>query len=49
MIWLIVTILVVLWVLGLTAEIGGALIHVLLLVAGVVLITRLVSGSRRWV
>jgi len=49
MIWLIVTVLVILWLLGFVAEIGGALIHILLLAAGVVLIVRLLSGERRWV
>ena len=44
--WTIVAILVVLWLLGLVANIGGGLIHLLLLVAGVVFVFQLISGRR---
>lgn len=46
MLWTIFAILVVLWLLGFVAEIGGGLIHLLLLVAAVVLIYNLVAGRR---
>lgn len=46
MLWTIVAILVVLWLLGLVANIGGGLIHLLLLVAGVVFVFQLISGRR---
>jgi hypothetical protein len=46
MLWTILVILVVLWAVGMLAEIGGALIHLLLLAAAVVLVVKLVSGRR---
>lgn len=46
MLWTILVILMVLWLLGFVAEIGGGLIHLLLLLAGVVLVVKLLSGRR---
>jgi hypothetical protein len=46
MLWTILAVILVLWALGLIAGIGGALIHLLLLVAGAVLIFRLITGRR---
>lgn len=46
MIWTIVTILVVLWLLGLLVHIGGGLIHLLLVVAVIVFIYKLVTNNR---
>jgi hypothetical protein len=46
MLWTILAILVVLWLLGLLANVGGAFIHLLLIVAVIVLIAQLVSGRR---
>jgi hypothetical protein len=47
MIWTLVTILLVLWVLGVvTAYTMGGLIHVLLVVAIVVFAVRLIQGRR---
>jgi hypothetical protein len=46
MLWTILAVILVLWMIGLIIGIGGALIHLLLLVAGVILILRLVSGRR---
>ena len=40
-------IIAVLWLLGLLANIGGGLIHILLVVAVVVLIVQLVRGRSR--
>ena len=40
-------ILLVLWLLGLLGSIGGGFIHLLLVVAAIVLIMQLVSGSGR--
>jgi hypothetical protein len=40
-------IIAVLWLLGLLANIGGGLIHILLVVAVVVLIFHFVTGRRR--
>jgi hypothetical protein len=47
MLWTIVGVLLVLWLLGLVANIGGALIHVLLVLAVVVFLFNLVSRGRR--
>jgi hypothetical protein len=44
--WTIIVILVVLWLLGFTLHIGGALIHLLLVVALVVLVINLLTGRR---
>ena len=44
MIWTIIVILVVLWLLGFIAHIGGGLIHLLLVVAAIVLVYKLVTG-----
>jgi len=39
-------ILVVLWLLGFIAHIGGSLIHLVLVVAAIVLVFQLVTGRR---
>ncbi len=46
MLWTILAVLVVLWLLGLLANIGGGLIHLLLIVAVIVFIARMLSGRR---
>lgn len=47
MLWTILTILLVLWLLGMVSSYtAGGLIHILLVVAVVVLIIQLVSGRR---
>ncbi len=46
MLWTIIVILLVLWVLGLIGSIGGAAIHALLLIAGIVFVAQLLSGRR---
>jgi len=46
MLWTILVILVVLWLLGFSFNIGGGLIHILLVAAVVVLIYNLVTGRR---
>ena len=46
MLWTILVILLVLWLLGFSLHIGGALIHLLLVVAVIVLIFNLISGRR---
>jgi hypothetical protein len=49
MLWTIFVILLVLWLLGFTLHIGGGLIHLLIVLAVIVLIFNLVTGSRRGV
>jgi len=46
MLYTIIVILVVLWLLGLLAHIGGGLIHLLLVVALVVFVINLLTGRR---
>jgi hypothetical protein len=46
MLWTIFVVLLVLWVLGFSLHFGGALIHLLLVVALVVLVINLLSGRR---
>ena len=43
MIWTIIVILVALWLLGFSLNLGGNLIHTLLVIALIVLIARLLS------
>ena len=46
MLYTIAVILVVLWLLGFVAHIGGGLIHLLLVIAVIVVIFRLLTGRR---
>lgn len=46
MLWTILVILVVLWLVGLLAHVGGGLIHILLVLAVIVLVINLVTGRR---
>lgn len=44
--WIILVVIVAIWLIGLLAEIGGALIHLLLVVALIILVYNLVVGRR---
>ena len=46
MLWTIASVLVVLWLVGLLANFGGGLIHLLLLIAGIVFVVQLFMGRR---
>jgi len=46
MLWTIFVILVVLWLLGFSLNIGGGLIHILIVIALVVLVYNLITGRR---
>jgi hypothetical protein len=46
MLWTIVVVLLILWLLGFTMHVAGGLIHVLLVIALVVIVLRLLTGSR---
>lgn len=46
MLWTILVILFILWALGFAFEIGGGLVHLLLVIALVILIIRLVTGKK---
>jgi 4-hydroxybenzoate polyprenyltransferase len=47
MLYTIVVVLLVLWLLGLVGNIGGGLIHLLLVVAAIVFIYQLLIGRRK--
>ena len=46
MLWTILMVLLALWILGLIGQVGGAFIHLLLVVALVVFLIQLLSGRR---
>jgi hypothetical protein len=46
MLYTLATILVVLWLIGLLAHIGGSLIHFLLVLAVIVVLLRIIQGRR---
>ena len=46
MLWTIVAVLAVLWLLGMIGNVGGALIHLLLVAAVIVLRVNLLTGRR---
>ncbi|HKZ03782.1 MAG TPA: lmo0937 family membrane protein [Pyrinomonadaceae bacterium] len=46
MLWTILVILLVLWLLGFATNVGGGLIHLLLVVALVVFLINVISGRR---
>jgi hypothetical protein len=46
MLWTILVILLALWLLGLVASVGGAFIHLLLVLAIVVFVAQLLTGRR---
>ena len=47
MLWTIAVVLVVLWLLGLIGNIGGGLVHILLVIAVLVIAYNFLSGRRR--
>ena len=42
--WTVAAVLVVLWLLGFLGNIGGGLIHILLVIAAIVIVIRLIQG-----
>jgi hypothetical protein len=46
MLWTIIGVLFVLWILGFSLEIGGGLIHALIVLALILLVFNLISGRR---
>jgi len=46
MLYTIVVVLIVLWLIGFLAHVGGGLIHLLLLIAGIVFVVQLLTGRR---
>ncbi len=46
MLWAVVAILVVLWLLGFITQVGGGLIHILLVIALIVFIVNMLTSRR---
>ena len=46
MLWTIIVVLLILWLLGFSMHVGGALIHALLVIALIVLLFNFLSGRR---
>jgi hypothetical protein len=46
MLWTIIVILLILWLLGFSLNVGGGLVHALLVIALVVLLFNFISGRR---
>ena len=46
MLWTILVIILILWLVGFLAKVGGGLVHLLLVIALVVLVIQLVTGRR---
>ena len=46
MLWTILVIILILWLVGFLAHLGGGVIHLLLVVALIVLVIQLVTGRR---
>jgi hypothetical protein len=46
MLWTVVLVILLLWALGFAVNIGGGLIHLLLVVALIVVVVRLIQGRR---
>ncbi|TFB24029.1 lmo0937 family membrane protein [Filobacillus milosensis] len=47
MLWTILSIILVMWLIGLLLDIAGGLIHLLLIVAGIIFIYQLITGKRK--
>ncbi len=46
LLWLVIVVLVALWLIGLVANVGGGLIHILLVIALIVIVVNLLTGRR---
>lgn len=46
MLWTILVIILILWLIGFLAKVGGGLVHLLLVIALVVLVIQLITGRR---
>ncbi len=47
LLWTIIVVLVVFWLIGLAMNIGGGLIHALLVIAGIIFVFQLITGRRK--
>jgi hypothetical protein len=46
LLWIIIIVLIILWLGGFSFQIGGSLIHILLVIALILVIVRLATGRR---
>ncbi len=46
LLWTLIVVLVVLWLLGFALNVGGSLIHLLLVLAAILLVVNLLTGRR---
>jgi hypothetical protein len=46
MLWTILAVILILWLLGFLGSVGGAAIHLLLVLAAIVLVAQLLTGRR---
>ena len=44
--WTILVVLVILWLIGFVSNVGGGLIHILLVLAAIIVVVNVVSGRR---
>ena len=44
--WFIIVALVVFWLLGFFLKVGGGLVHILLVIAGIIFVVQLLTGRR---
>jgi len=44
--WFVIVALFVFWILGFALKIGGGLIHLLIVIAGIIFILQLITGKR---
>jgi hypothetical protein len=46
LLWIIIVALIAFWLLGFLLDVGGGLIHLLLVIAGIIFIVQLLTGRR---
>lgn len=46
MLWTLIGVILLLWLLGFSFDVGGGLVHLLLVIALIVLIVKMVTGNR---
>ncbi|WP_438313321.1 lmo0937 family membrane protein [Sporosarcina sp. FA9] len=46
LLWFVIVALFVFWILGFAMKIGGGLIHLVLIIAGIIFIIQLITGRR---
>lgn len=44
--WIILAVIIVVWLIGFLMQVGGGLIHILLVIAAIILVINLVTGRK---